>query len=373
MSGAALFTSIEPFRECHVAAVREFNQRIAAGGIPYQFPESPVPEWLPQRGTLPIYQEYFVAVAGKEVCGAYILKRQMFWCRGEIAVVGGYQLPISEGVIDIRHKSIGVLLLEDAFKREPLLFALGIGGYSEPKARLLTAMNWPIVSCPFYFKVYHPRRFFQETAFLRRKPIIGTILDAELVRGVGAIGLRCLQRMTERVGNAPRDIVGEEADSFSGWADTVWQRAKSKYYMVAVRNAAILNTLYPPNNPRFIKIKVLRNGQVLGWAVMLNTKMNNHKHFGNMRVGSVIDCLAIPGGEVEVVAMATRKLKVLDVDVVVTNQLHRSWCKAFARNGYLRGPSNFLFAVCPDLATKLRGSISSVHMTRGDGDGPIHL
>ena len=104
--------------------------------------------------------------------------------------------------------------------------------------------------------------------------------------------------------------------------------------------------------------------------------MRNHSHFGDMRVGSVVDCLAVPGAEPQVVAMATQHLVGHRVDIIVTNQLHEAWCKAFARHGYLHGPSNFLFAASPKLAETLHPfevNVSRVHMTRGDGDGPINL
>jgi hypothetical protein len=153
-------------------------------------------------------------------------------------------------------------------------------------------------------------------------------------------------------------------------------QARDHYAMIAVRDAAILNTLYPNSDKRFRRIRVLRRGAVVGWAVVMSTQMRDHSYFGDMRVGSVVDCLAVPGAEPQVVAMATQYLVWHRVDIIVTNQLHDAWCKAFARNGYLHGPSNFLFAVSPKLAETLHPfevNVSRVHMTRGDGDGPIHL
>jgi hypothetical protein len=64
------------------------------------------------------------------------------------------------------------------------------------------------------------------------------------------------------------------------------------------------------------------------------------------------------------------------VDLIVSNHLHHAWTKALADAGYLRGPSNFLFVVSPALAALLdpfEASADQMHMTRGDGDGPIHL
>jgi hypothetical protein len=104
--------------------------------------------------------------------------------------------------------------------------------------------------------------------------------------------------------------------------------------------------------------------------------MKDHNYFGSMRVGSVVDCLAVAGEEDQVVSMATRHLERHGADIIVTNQLHRSWGKAFSGNGYLVGPSNFIFAASQQLAQKLHPferNASNVHLTRGDGDGPINL
>jgi len=62
---------ILPYLQEAVPAVREFNQRLLAGGAPedQQFPETPDPGWMPGM-------ELFLAVEGSLVRGGYILRRQ---------------------------------------------------------------------------------------------------------------------------------------------------------------------------------------------------------------------------------------------------------------------------------------------------------
>jgi hypothetical protein len=108
----------------------------------------------------------------------------------------------------------------------------------------------------------------------------------------------------------------------------------------------------------------------------MSNRVVDHRQFGAMQLGSVVDCLALPGEEQTVVTEATRYLRQLGSDLIVTNQLHEAWCGAFRKYGYLSGPSNFVFAASPALAGRLQpfpASVTRVHMTRGDGDGPIHL
>ena len=104
--------------------------------------------------------------------------------------------------------------------------------------------------------------------------------------------------------------------------------------------------------------------------------MHENKYFGDMRVGTVVDCLALPGEEPWVVAVTERHLATRGVDLIVTNQLHTAWCRAFSANGFFSGPSNYLFAAPKALAermTPFEQNVGRVHMTRGDGDGPYNL
>ena len=77
---------ILPYSPDAVPAVREFNQRLLAGGVPadQQFPETPDPGWMPGM-------ELFLAVEESVVRGGYILRRQSFPFRG--AIGSGRPLP----------------------------------------------------------------------------------------------------------------------------------------------------------------------------------------------------------------------------------------------------------------------------------------
>src|SRR5512135_2756997 len=103
---------IRPYSEELSSAVKAFNQRLKAGGVPYQFPEHHVPKWLPKLEGRKIFQEYFLAVEdGSEVRGTFMLKHQVFSLAGEPFVMAAYQLPISEGLVNKTYASIGVQVL----------------------------------------------------------------------------------------------------------------------------------------------------------------------------------------------------------------------------------------------------------------------
>ena len=104
--------------------------------------------------------------------------------------------------------------------------------------------------------------------------------------------------------------------------------------------------------------------------------MENHKHFGNIRLGSLVDCFGSIDDAAEVVCGAAKYLEAQNVDLIVSNQLHAAWDTGLHQAGFFRGPSNFLFAASRELADLLdRKNVpkNALHLNRGDGDGPINL
>ena len=109
---------------------------------------------------------------------------------------------------------------------------------------------------------------------------------------------------------------------------------------------------------------------------MLVSQHTDHKHFGAMKLGSIVDGLCDPGYERDLIHIATIALQSANVDLIVTNQSWSVVGEALRHEGYLQAATNFFFAASPDLARTLspfEATVAASHLTRGDGDGPIHL
>jgi len=354
--------------------VKAFNLRLRKGGEQYwSFPECHVPRFpkLPDKNP---YQEFFLALDRGEVRGGYLLTHSRFAIRGEPTWIAcGPQLNLSEGIVNRLYVITGALNVRDALKRQPLLYGLGIGGFQEPQAKLLAAMRWPLSIVPFYFKVLNTSRFFANIAYLRRRPGARLALDVAQWTGLGWAALRLAHF---RPGRANGSASMEPISDFELWADQLWNKCKNSYSLVAVRDSATLNSLYPASNPRFLRLRISRPGKLLGWAVVLDTQMSGHKQFGNMRVGSIVDCLAEPEDAAAVVDHSSWFLEGRGVDLIVSNQVSTAWGRAFLGAGFVQGPSNFILGLSPMLAARLEPlelSRKNIHMNRGDGDGPINL
>jgi hypothetical protein len=359
---------IVPYTAGHVAAVREFNRRVIvdAPAEDLQFPENPDPGWLPGMELFVALEDGAIGDGARNgaVRGGYILRRQQFSVSGETVPVAHYRLPISEGLVNRAYATLGLRLVRDALAREPLLYALGMGGWGHPLPQMLKRLGWRMCAVPFHFKVVHPFRFLREISALRTTALRRLILDAAAWSGAGWLGLKMMGH-ARRVPKSSCEI----AASFAGWADEVFEQSRSEYTLMAARSGRTLDQLYPAGDPRFLRVRAAG-----GWAVLLDTAMEDHKQFGNIRVGTIVDCLAPIDDAVAVIRAATRTLEQRGVDLIVSNQLHAAWCEALSGAGFRRGPSNFLFAASPALAALIpEAEDGELHINRGDGDGPVHL
>jgi len=366
---------ILPYQPEHEAAVAAFNARGLVNRAPFSLSKTASSAWLPKRAGLVVCRELFLALDGGEVRGGFALRRQPFWVHGEVREVGNYQGPLSEGTWDRRYMMTGIQMLRAALREQPLLYALGMGGLSQPLPRLLVTAGWSIETVPFRFKVLNPPVFLREIRPLRQTPARARLLDFAAATGLGPLGIHAWQALHTRRRPHPR-AGGEVVADYGHWADEIWARCKTTYALSAIRDRTAQNILFGDGNSKNITLRCSHAGRDLGWAVVRSTPMQDDQYFGNMQVGSLVDGLALPGEELTVVDLATRHLQQLGCDLVVSNQSHTSWLNALNRAGFMGGPSNFLLACSPALAEllgPLKTAFGAIHFNRADGDGPIHL
>lgn len=315
----------------------------------------------------------FLLIHEGQVRGGYLLTHERFSIHGCIeSVTCGPQFSLSEGTISREYGMVGALLVQHALSKQPLMYALGIGGMNERLSKVLLALRWTLHHVPFYFRVTNTFRFFADMSHLRKSRSQKIGMDALRITGAGPLGIRVAQL---RVGDPARAVSVEIVPCFSGWTDEIWNKA-TDYSLISERDSATLNRIYPPPAVRFNRLRVESENRTVGWAVVLNTRMSAHKQFGNLHVGSLVDCLALPGREAVVAKAATDFLERKKVDLIVSNQAHTGWGKALLRAGYLPGPSNFVLALSPELSKRIGTSQQvhgKIHINRGNGDGPIHL
>jgi hypothetical protein len=372
--------NIVPYETEHIPAVQAFNARLRAAGVAEAFGMRSLLRET-NVGVVRVlgsglHEELFLAVDGEAVRGGYSLKHQDFIINGAVRSISFFQQPLSEGTIDKRYALVGPRLLRDALGRQPLLYALGIGGYDHPAARLLKGARFGIVTVPFNFRVEHAARFLRQVGLARSSKPRRLASDVAAATGIGALGIGLLQRYRAGLSRDRKRITATDFTSFGAPADVVWAASRGTFALGAVRDRPVLAQLYDiPRNP-FLKVAIEDAGAPCGWAVCLATQRRGDKYFGDLKLGSIVDLLALPGYEAALVGAAVERLEREEVDLIVTNQSFQPVGHGLRRNGFFRGPSNFLFAASPKLAevlTPLETNLAKFNLNRGDGDGPVNL
>jgi len=355
--------------------IHDFNKELENNGINYSLTSSFQKE-LKESDF--IFERKFILTENKiKVIGGYTLKSQWFKINDDLFQIGYYYNPVTAGLFNKKYNICGVLLLHDAQKKYENLFCLGMGGYSESLPKLLKGLNWNLQKVPFFFKVCNPYPFLKNIKYLKNtkfKSFLTTLMNNS---GLGWLGIKIffllMSLFCVRI-KKEYNIIVKEMDDFDENVEFVWEKAKEYNSFIAVRNLEYLRTLY--SNEKFIKLIFFDSGKIVGWSISLCTQLDNHKQFGYMKLGSIVDCLSIKGYETSIINKTSQILEKKGADLIVSNQSHIFWKNAFKMNSFVNGPSNFIFASSVALSEKLESNIKSknhIHLTRGDGDGPINL
>lgn len=372
---------IVPYTAEFAPAVHAFNARLREGGISYQFPKPSGVNEIdggPVAHAGPVVDREFVAVRdGLSVHGGYLIKERDYQLDGRDERIGFLGLPLSEGIIDKRFGMLGLQLITHALKRRPLLFGLGIGGRDESFARVIAALGWTMDPVPFWFKIVRPFRVARGLTAVRRTRGRRLAADVAAFTGVAALAAAVMQRGRRSGADIAADRAGAGAvsmDELASVADRTWADHRGSVRLAAKRDAEAVRRLYGSTDRPFLPYVVRRPGGETAWAVALDTAMNGHKHFGALRVGTIVDVFGHPDAAASLVGTVTRALAKRGVDLIVSNQSATVWSRAFETNGFLTQPSNYFFAACPALAQSLAPfDLHSLHLTRGDGEGPTNL
>jgi hypothetical protein len=315
---------------------------------------------------------------GHAQCRGQLARRQRvdFIIDGAVRSIGFFQQALSEGTVDNGYALIGPRLLRDALRRQPLIYGLGIGGYDQAVARLLKGARFGIVTVPFYFRVEHAASFLRQVGPVRSSRSRRLASDVAAATGLGALGIGLLQRYRAGLSRDRNEITATDVSSFGPWANSLWTASQGRFALGAVRDQPVLAQLYDTPRTPFLKVAIEDAGEPCGWAVCLATQRSGDKYFGDLKLGSIVDLLALPGKEAALIGAAVDRLRGEDVDLIVTNQSFGSVGHALRREGFLSGPSNFLFAASPKLAESLRplgANLAKFYLNRGDGGGPVNL
>jgi hypothetical protein len=358
---------ISPFLQEDEAAVREFNNRVRGRESTFEFPETAMPEWLPPAPGRSTFQQRFLALENDEVHGGYALKRQDFSFRGVASGVACYHSALSEGVANERYSDLDGQLISDALTREPLLYTLEVDRTGRTPAHAAQTSEWKRSAVPGYLRIVHPGAYLRNMETLRTTAWRRFLLSLAALTGLGWAGVRLHQRAKAKP-QAAQSATVDFFDVFGAWSDDLWMQCAPRYPFLAVRDRATLAILYPGG--KFLRMKIASGGATIGWAVAVDTQMQWNREFGDMRLGSLIDCLALPEHAPQVITAVRRVLERRGVDLIVCNHSHPAWGAALRGAGFLNGSFDLVFSASRALTRKLdeAGAADNLFLMRGDGN-----
>ena len=355
-------------------AIRAFNARIATVAPQFRVRDAANPA-TPPAGR--IDSRVYLAVEGETVRGSVTLHRQAFVAGGQPVDAANMQLPITEALVDRRFASLGMWLVKQMLKLQPLVYGVGMGGMEQPLPKLLAAMGWRVALVPFVFRVHRPARFLTRMPALQRTPARRLAARAAAWSGAGWAAGKLAAAWDARRSLIRRGLRAEPAEGWGPWADDVWATVAPALSFAATRDRAGLEAMYPVGgvDDRYHRYRLVDGARTVGWLVLLDTPMRGSAHFGDLRVGTILDLLAEPGRELDAAVAARRVMARRGVDLSIANQQHAGWLAVLRTAGWRDAPSNYVLALSPKLAKAVEaaGGADAACITRGDGDGRIHL
>jgi hypothetical protein len=316
-----------------------------------------------------------MAMEDSEARGGFLLMDQLAWLNGALCRANNYQSILSEGICNRKYGLVSVHMLKYIEQTAPYAFTVGMGDAQNPLPRLLKASGWTLRAVPFLFRIQNVRDVLRELRAFRQNTYCKTVTQAVSISGIGWIGVRLLQSRALVGRSRSKGLNLDNISSWGPWADELWEKYRSQCSFAIVRDRSMLNDLYPLPNERLKAVLVSNGSAPIGWATWLDTSMRNNKYFGNLRVVTILDCVAAPELIDAFVRRITIHLEQSGADLVISNQSHFLWTTAFRKAGFLPSTSNYFLATSKQLSAAIlaAGGEERVHLTRGDGDGRIHL
>lgn len=361
-----------------MAAVARFNDRLKAAGRKEEMLLNPAlpgeAQYRPQG--FPVYRRMIIAEDGQEVRAAMLLCHQNIHIYGKRHDFCWTKLPLSEGIVNQRYALAIIQLIKKTVDIHPFLMGVGGGTPDSDGFRFFSRLKWRYQAIPFFFYPVHLTKVLLGLQYLKnnfRLRIMAKI-GAWSGLGIAVSSALVLHRYLSKKLSKYDDTV---IDSFGDWASDVFLKSLP-YYPVAIRSDAVtLNIVYPPDDHRYVRIRVRRKStqQDAGWIVVATKQMQDNHYFGNLKVGTLVDGFGQPEDVAGLISVGIKRLAEMGADIIVANFSHSAWKDACRRSGMLSGPSNFNLFVSPLGGPILEEScpLHCLHIARGHSDGMDNL
>jgi hypothetical protein len=172
----------------------------------------------------------------------------------------------------------------------------------------------------------------------------------------------------------PRSVPVEvrEERGFDDSYNQLWQTVSGRFGACLARDQQYLQGRFGKNPERYRVLGCRRGNRLLGYCIVKTKQFSNDPRMGNMKVGTIVDCLFDPASPAPFQALLDVVLKMCTregLHAVLCTASHAAVRRLLRANGFLAIPGNLNFAYHNRTNVPLQDiPLEAWHLMRGDSD-----
>jgi len=163
-----------------------------------------------------------------------------------------------------------------------------------------------------------------------------------------------------------------EEQGFDDSYNKLWQAVSGRFGACLARDQKYLQRRFGGHPDRYRVLGCRHENRLLGYCIVKTKQFSNDPRMGNMKVGTIVDCLFDSAAPAVFQALLDRALKLCareGVHAVLCTASHAAVRRLLRGNGFLAIPGNLNFAYHNRTDVPLQDiPLESWHLMRGDSD-----
>ena len=163
-----------------------------------------------------------------------------------------------------------------------------------------------------------------------------------------------------------------EEQGFDDGYNALWQAVRERFGACLARDQKYLQGRFGGNPDRYRVLGCRQDNRLLGYCIVKTKQFSNDPRMGNMKVGTIVDCLFDPAAPAAFQTLLDYVLKTCareNVHAVLCTASHAVVRRLLRANGFFAIPGNLNFAFHNRTKLPLQDiPLESWHLMRGDAD-----
>lgn len=283
-----------------------------------------------------------------------------------------------------RNGLVGPLLIKEVNRTLDCALSLFV---EPPVLRILTGLKWTHKGVlPQYLRILDARGVSRNLQLPGGKALaVGTgdtsavvpfPFIESLIRTLGGWGLAVGQAIWAglTIVVRPKSVRVEvrEEQGFDDSYTQLWQAVSGRFGACLVRDQTYLQGRFGRRSDRYRVLACRQENRLLGYCIVKTKQFSSDPRMGNMKVGTIVDCLFDPAAPAGFQPLLDSVLAMCDregVHAVLCTAAHAAVRRLLRVNGFLAIPSNLNFAYHNRTNMPLQDiPLDAWHLMRGDSD-----